>query len=300
MPPMQGHPRSGLRRLLCAAGLLPSLPAALLLQGCESQPPPDPPVLRFSAIPDQSAAQVLGQHVPLMDRICAAVQRRCQWVPVDSYEALVERFGRGQIDLAYFGAVTFAQAWERHGALPLAMRDVDFRFTSVVVVRRASPLQGLDDLRQRDFSFGNRSSTSGHFMLRQRLAGENVVPERYFRSVQYASDHDAAMRAVVQGTADAAGVNATVFYRRVAAADPAAAALRVVWQTPPFVDYVWAARPQLSAPLRRRLVDAFLDLDLSLPADRPALQAEGAAGFVPAFPHDFEEVRSVLRTQGSL
>lgn len=294
---MQGHPRSvlrRLRRLSWAAGLLPSL---LLLSGCDSAPTPDPPVLRFSAIPDQSAAQVLGQHLPLMARLCATVQRRCQWVPVDSYETLVERFGRGEIDIAYLGAATFAQSWERHGAVPLAMRDVDFRFTSVVVVRKSSDVHSLDDLRQRDFTFANRSSTSGHFMLRHRLAGENVLPERYFRSVQYAPNHDAAMREVVQGRADAAGVNATVFYRRVATADPTAGALRVVWQTPPFVDYVWAARQQLSAPLRRRLVDAFLDLDLSLPADRPALQAEGAAGFVPAFPHDFEEVRSVLRTQ---
>jgi phosphonate transport system substrate-binding protein len=235
-----------------------------------------------------------------MERVCAALQRPCRWVPAPSYEALVERLGRGEVDVAYLGAVTFARAAARHGAMPLAMRDVDFRFSSVIVVRKDAPWRDLDGLQRRRFTFANRSSTSGHIMLRQRLGAENVVPERWFASVQYASDHDAAMRQVADGEVDAAGVNATVFYRRLAAGDRAAAALRVVWQTPPFVDYVWAARNELPEPLRRRLVDAFLDLDLSLTGDRAALQAEGANGFVPAYRDVFDEATSVLRAQGQL
>jgi phosphonate transport system substrate-binding protein len=285
-----------LRRLLWTLLLAPL--SALL--GCREAPAPDPDVLRFGAIPDQSLAQVLGQHEALMGRVCGAARRRCRWVPVDSYDGLVDRFGRGEVDIAYFGAATFAQARQRHGAVPLAMRDVDFRFTAVILVRKDAPLQGLADLRQRRFAFANRSSTSGHFMLRQRLADEQLVPERDFASVRYTADHDAAMRALAAGEVDAAGVNAIVFYRRVAAGDPAASSLRVLWQTPPFTDYVWAARPALSAPLRQRLIDAFLDLDIASEADRPALRAEGAGGFLPAFPEDFEEVLAVLRAQGKL
>ena len=262
--PMNAAPL--LRRLLWALLLTP----LVVLLGCREAPTPDPDVLRFAAIPDQSLDHVLRQHQALMDRVCGAAQRRCRWVPVDSYEALVDRFGRGEVDFAYFGAATFAQAWQRHGAVPLVMRDVDFRFTSVILVRRDSPLRGLADLRQRRFSFANRNSTSGHYMLRQRLADERLVPERDFASVRYSADHDAAMRALADGEVDAAGVNAIVFYRRMAAGDPAASALRVLWQTPPFTDYVWAARAALSAPLRQRLVDAFLDLDIASEADRPA------------------------------
>ena len=285
-----------LRRLLWTLLLAPL--SALL--GCREAPAPDPDVLRFGAIPDQSLVQVLGQHEALMGRVCGAARRRCRWVPVDSYDGLVDRLGRGEVDIAYFGAATFAQARQRHGAVPLAMRDVDFRFTAVILVRKDAPLQGLADLRQRRFAFANRSSTSGHFMLRQRLADERLVPERDFASVRYSADHDAAMRALADGEVDAAGVNAIVFYRRVAAGDPAASSLRVLWQTPPFTDYVWAARPALSAPLRQRLIDAFLDLDIASEADRPALRAEGAGGFLPAFPEDFEEVLAVLRAQGKL
>jgi phosphonate transport system substrate-binding protein len=277
--------------------------AALVLAavGCTTrQAPEDPKILRFSAIPDQAAAQVVQQHKALVDRICASIKRTCQWVPSESYDSLVDRFGRGDVDVAYFGAATFAQAWHRHGAVPLVMRDIDFQFTSVILVPKTSKAQGLDDLRRLRFSFANRSSTSGHYMLRQRLLDQNITPERHFSSVTYTSDHDATIRAVARGVVDAGGVNASVFYRRVAAGDPDAAALRVVWQTAPFIDYVWAGRRELPEPLRQAIIDAYLDLDPGSAADRPALQAEATAGFVPAFPNDFEEMRSVLRSQGQL
>lgn len=268
--------------------------------GCREAHPDDPERLRLSAIPDQPADMVLRQHQALVDRICASIKRSCEWVPVDSYESLVERMGRGEVDVAYLGAATFAQASHRYQAVPLAMRDIDFRFTSVIVVPRSSKPHSLDDLKQLRFSFGNHSSTSGHFMLRQRLRDHGIVPEQYFASVAYASDHDATIRAVASGLADAGGVNASVFYKRFAAGDPLALALRVVWQSPPFTDYVWAARAQLSVPLRRALIDAFLDLDLGSEADRPALEAEGTSGFVPAFASDFDEVGEVLLSQGRM
>jgi phosphonate transport system substrate-binding protein len=270
------------------------------LAGCGQARIEDPKTLRFSAIPDQPPAQVLQQHKALVDRICVAIKKSCQWIPVDSYEALVERIGRNEIDVAYFGAATFAQASHRYQAVPLAMRDIDFRFTSVIVVRKASKAFDLDALKQTRFRFGNRSSTSAHFMLRQRLQDENIVPERYFSQVSFSSNHDETLRAVASGEADAGGINASVFYRRVADRDPSATALRAVWQTPPFTDYVWAARRQISAGLRQALVDAFLDLEFGSRVDGPALEAEDAAGYVPAFPSDFEEMTRVLRSQGAL
>lgn len=271
------------------------------VSGCQRPvPTADPAVLRFGAIPDQTPELVLAQHKALMERLCAVVRKRCEWVVSASYEALVDSLGRGEVDVAYLGAATFAQAWHRHQAVPLAMRDIDFRFTSVIVVAKDSSVRGLDDLRNLRFRFGNRRSTSGHFMLRQRLRDRGIVPEQYFAQVAYGANHQETLRAVAAGEADAGGLNADVYYRRVKAGDPSALALRVIWQTPPFTDYVWAARGQISDELRQALTDAFLDLDLGSHLDAPALRAEGAAGFVPAYRSDFDEVREVLQSQDQL
>ncbi len=272
----------------------------LALAACQPPPAADPPTLRFGAIPDQGPERVEQQHRALVDRVCATAKLTCQWVASPSYEALVDSFGRGEIDVAYFGAVTFAQALHRHAAEPLAMRDVDFRFTSVVLVRKDNPAAGLDDLKGKSFAFGNRTSTSGHYMLRHRLGDARIVPEDHFASVVYTGTHDATLRAVADGKVDAGGVNASIFVQRLVDGDPAAAQLRVLWRSRPYTDYVWAARPALSAGVKARLVDAFLDLDASDPRDVQPLAREGAAGYVPAFASDFDEATAVLRSQGKL
>lgn len=277
-----------------------ALCGAALVLGCSAPAVPDPPVLRISALPDQIPEQVRAQHEALIEQVCAIAQLRCEWTPTSSYEALVERFGDGSVDLAHLGGVTFVQAAHRHQVQPLVMRDIDFRFTSVILVRRDATAQSLADLQQVAFAFGNRRSTSGHFMARRRLEQHEIVPETYFSSVVHYDSHDATMQAIARGDVVAGAVNASVFYRRLLTDDPIAHQLRVVWQTPPYVDYVWGVRKGLSAALRQRLTDAFLNLDLTRPDHQAALQAEGASGFVPAFPSDFDEVRATVRTHGQL
>ncbi len=274
---------------------------AFALTACGPSPrSPAPTELRVSAIPDQAPERVREQHQALIDRVCALAGVSCRWVAASSYESLVDDIGRGAVDLAYFGGVTFAQAHHRHGVVPLAMRDIDSRFTSLVVVRRDDPATTLHSLSGRRFSFGAHSSTSGHFMLRRRLALAGIEPERDFASVLFSDNHDATMRAVAEGRVDGGGVNASVFYRRLLGGDPVAAQLRVLWQSLPYVDYVWAARGALSPALRSRLTDAFLDLAPASATDAEALRAESAAGYVPAYPADFDEVRRVLQSQGQL
>jgi phosphonate transport system substrate-binding protein len=259
-----------------------------------------PAVVRVSALPDQAPSRVLAQHQAVVDQVCRIARISCTWVPAPSYEGLVDGLGRGDIDLAFLGGATFAQARHRFGAVPLAMRDVDFAFTSVILVRADDSARGPADLRGRRFAFGNRSSTSGHYMPRYFLQRLGLIPERTFGSVVFSGGHDATMHLIADGRVDAGAVNGLLAYKMLASDDSAARRLRVLWQSPPYTDYVWAARPGLPADVRRRLQDAFLDLDLTQPAERAALEHEGAGGYVPADPDEFDQIAEILRERGQL
>ena len=275
--------------------------AAALGAGC-TRPAPEaavPPVLRFSAIPDQAPENVRAQHEGVVREACAAAGLRCELRPSPSYEAVVDGLGREEIDVAYLGGVTYAQSRARHAVEPLAMRDIDLRFTSIVVVRADDPARQLADLKGRRFAFGNRISTSGHVMARHRLADVGFVPERDAASVSYTGGHDQTLQRVANGEADAGAVNAAVFVRAQVNGEPVAGALRALWQSAPYVDYVWAARRGLPPALRERLRDGFLDLSMAQPAQRAALERAGAQGYLPAFPSDFEEIVETLAAPGA-
>lgn len=231
--------------------------------------------------------------------MCASIDLRCEWTPTESYEELVARIGSGEIDLAYFGGVTFAQAYQRHAAVPVAMRDVDTRFTSVIVVRQDMPAHNLEDLRGRSFAFGARSSTSGHIMARYMLQKAGIEPELYFASVVFSGSHDATLRMIARGEVEAGILNGSLGYRAISTGDMEFRGLRIIWQSPPYTDYVWAVRKGIPESLRQRLLDAFLDLDTSTPERKTALELNGAGGFVPAYSVDYTSVISVLKTQGN-
>jgi phosphonate transport system substrate-binding protein len=284
-----------LRRIL---GLCLSLLATA--SGCGGTARPVPAVVRFSALPDQAPDRVLAQHQEVVDEVCRIARLSCTWVPVPSYAALVAGLGRGDIDVAFFGGVTFAQARHRFGAVPLAMRDIDFAFTTVILVRAGDSARGLPDLRGRRFAFGDSNSTSGHFMPRYFLQRQGFTPERFFAGVTYSGRHDATVHMIADGRVDAGAVNGSLAYAMLASGDSAARRLRVLWRSPPFTDYVWASRPGLATDVRRRIQNAFLDLDLTQPAHRAALEHERAGGYVPVDPDEFDQIVEILRERGRL
>jgi phosphonate transport system substrate-binding protein len=266
---------------------------------CGRTEAPLPSELRVGAIPDQSAELVERQHAALIRVVCGRLKIECRWMPARSYDEVVAQLGRGEVDVAYLGGATFVQAERWHRAVPLVMRDIDSRFTSVVVVREEDVARALADLKGRPFAFGNQRSTSGHFMARHFFRLSGIEPERDFRRIAYSDSHDATIRLVAAGEVDAGVVNASVYYQRLIAGDPIARRLRVLWRSPPFADYVWAARAGLPDRLRERLVDAFLDLDRNVPGHAEALNAEAAGGFVPAYSADFNEVRAIVLEPGA-
>src|SRR5689334_1465233 len=210
------------------------LAAAALAAGC-GQEGESPATLKVSAIPDQVADNVRAQHRPVLDIVCPAAGVRCEWVPIPTYEGVVQALARGDIHMAYLGGATFAQARQMAGVVPIVIRDVDTRFSSTVVVRKDSSARKLQDLRGGRFLFGNRASTSGHVMARYYLTRQAVNPETFFRSVDYSGNHDATLSGVASGVADAGVVNSAIALRALSVDGRYANTLRVLWESPAYI-----------------------------------------------------------------
>ena len=261
----------------------------MLLAACQGEGTA-PAVLRVSAIPDQEAPNVKAQHWPVVQLVCGALAVRCEWVRLDTYDAVVDSLGNGSIDLAFLGGATYWRAHTAHGAKAIAIRDVDAQFASAIVVRQDSPARNLQDLAHARLLFGNRASTSGHVMARHFLVREGIQPELFFSKVDYSGQHDATLAAVADGLADAGVVNSSIAHQALGRGGRYERRLRIVWLSPTYVDYVWAVRPGLPRSFQAALVDAFLDLDRESAEQAPALLAEGAGGFLPDGTGDYDEV----------
>ncbi|MDJ0953046.1 MAG: phosphate/phosphite/phosphonate ABC transporter substrate-binding protein [Acidimicrobiia bacterium] len=255
--------------------------------------------LTIGVVPDQAPERIAQKYESLIDRLETATGHEVELIVPADYADLVARFSAGDIDIGYFGGVTYLLARDQVGAEPLAMRDVDARFTSVFLTRSSDERTTVEEFSGADLGFVSEFSTSGHLMPRHHFTLEfGATPEDHFGRVSYSGAHDRAIEWLVDGTVDVAAVSTPIFNQFVADGILDPALVRVLYETPIYVDYVFAGSPNLSEETAATVRDTLLGLAMADDADRAILLDLGATRFLHAFPRMWNELEAVSRDLG--
>lgn len=255
--------------------------------------------LRFSAIPDQNTTETREKIAPLVRFLGEQLGVAVEYVPARDYQASVEMFKNGDVQLAWFGGLTGVQARVAvPGARAVAQGDTDPSFFSYIIAHKDTGLEPSEDfpmtLGEHTFTFGSESSTSGRlmpeFFIRQATG---KAPAEFFSSpVGFSGSHDKTVELVESGQYQTGVVNFTVYDRRVAegATDPDV--VRVIWKTPTYADYNWTVRPDLDEQFDAGFTDSLVAALVSID-DPSLLSALPRDRLIPATNEDFEGIRQV-------
>jgi phosphonate transport system substrate-binding protein len=254
----------------------------LLLTGCggggDEQGSDDPEVLRVGLIPNQNPESVEAQYEPFGDYLSQQLGREVKLTVPTSYNAVVEAMANDELDLAYYGGLTYVQARERAEITPLITeinpRTGDTTYRSVIIVPADSQVQEVSELRGKDFAFGSVSSTSGSLYPAIMLRDVGGVDYRTdLGNFNYTNGHDATAQAVANGQVDAGGVEDRILYnlQEEGTIDPDS--VRVIEESTPIEGYPWVVRDALPEDLKEDIAQALLNIDD--PALLDLLRAQG-------------------------
>lgn len=251
-----------------------------------------PQKLVITAIPDDGDADRMREHFGALAKYLgekAGIE--VEYMHVENYAASVTALATGRAHVAWLGAVTTAQARMQmgDGLTILGCRDIDKGFVSYFIANPATGLTPVKDLgelakaaqgRGWSFTFGSKSSTSGHMMPRKYFADQaGTPPEKVFRTVAYSGSHDVVMQMVADGTHQVGALN-------YASWDKAGAELKakapIVYKTPPYTNYALTARADLGPELLGKLRGALLALDAKDPNGAKVLKYLKAGKFIEA------------------
>ena len=253
--------------------------------------------LRVSMIPTTDPGKMLRESQPLVAFLERETGAKVELTVPTNYAAVVEAVANDQVDVAYFGGFTYVQAAARAGVLPLVQRERDRNFHSVFVTRPETGINDLASLKGRSFAFGDVNSTSGHLMPAYFMRQEKVDPEVITRAV-YTGGHDATVLAVANGKVYAGALDETVYERMLKEGKLDPSKVKVFYTTPPFFDYVWAARKGLDPETVRKFSDAFLKLSRDDPEHVPLLDLLNASRYHRANDVDYDRLRQAARDAG--
>jgi phosphonate transport system substrate-binding protein len=255
-------------------------------------------VIRLSFLPDDNVAAVEAVARSLSDYLQTAIGMQVRYERSVDYQACVTGLVANRLDLVWLGGVTFCQASERSGGQVaiVACRDIDLHFKSYFIanhevvgdgrIAATADLARWNELPQRQalrgltFTFGAKDSTSGHIMPRHFMLAAGILPEQAFAAApqyQLLGGHAATFRAVASGLVDLGVMNYAV-YEKQSAADRELAP--VIYTTPTYVDYCFAAHRRLGDPIIARLRAALLALKADNPQHAGILQAWKCQEFV--------------------
>jgi phosphonate transport system substrate-binding protein len=292
------------RLFLCAALLIISVCGGL---ACRNQTSPggnnvsgQRPTLRLSMIPTTDPGKVLRDSQPLVAYLEGATGAKIELTVPTNYAAVVEAIANDQVDIAYLGGFTYVQAAGRAGVQPLVQRVRDQNFHSLFITHADSGIAKLEDLPGHTFAFGDINSTSGHLMPRYFMREAGVTLDSFKTTPIYSGGHDATALAVANKKVDAGALDETVYERMVKEGKLDAAQVKVFYKTPPFFDYVWAARKNLDPKLALSFAGAFLKLDPNDPAHKAILDGLTATRYVRANDTDYDRLRQAAKDAGLL
>ncbi|MEW6637059.1 MAG: phosphate/phosphite/phosphonate ABC transporter substrate-binding protein [Actinomycetota bacterium] len=255
--------------------------------------------LRVGLIPNQSPEKVEAQYRPLEDYLSEELGREVEVSVPTTYSAVVEAMISEELDLAYFGGLTYVQARQRANVEPLVTeinpRTGTTKYRSFIIVPAESEIRRLEQLRGKTFAFGSVSSTSGSLYPAIMLKEAGIDYRTDLEQKIYTGGHDATAQAVANGRVDAGGVEGRILYDMQEEGVIERGAVRIIARSGPIEGYPWVARGSLPEEDKEALARAYLQMD-----DLRLLDLMRAEGYERVEASDYDYVERQARRLGLL
>jgi ABC-type phosphate/phosphonate transport system substrate-binding protein len=231
------------------------------------------------------------------------------FVLFSNYERHVEALFAGHINIAWNTNVAWVRTLRRSGgtARALATRDTDQVFTTLMIGRKGSGLDGLASLAGTRVALGSRDSGQARilplwFLERAGLGPDDMQLVIFDSDVGKhgdtgRSDLD-ALRAVAEDDADVAAVGINTWQALVAGGDAAVGDFEVVWESEVYNHCNFTALDTLDEDRAEKWVSKLLQMSWDDPEHRRILELEGLKEWKRAELDGYASLVAAMESQG--
>ncbi|MCF7764343.1 MAG: phosphate/phosphite/phosphonate ABC transporter substrate-binding protein [Verrucomicrobia bacterium] len=293
--PEAPHPRRTTRP--CPARLLRIALFALCIGCNKTNPTVEPDRLRIVVVPYRGIEATIQEYADLVNYLSTTLNLPAEFTVAPTHQAAVDAFVEGRVELALFEAGTYALATQKIKTVPLVMRDVDQRFVTILIARADDPRNSIEDFRGSTIAMGDPLSTYGYLAPKHFLALNGIPMEQFFAKRVLTGTEQWTGTFVEDKRADLAVLTSLSFERMQTTDLVKKNAMKVIWQSPPYPNYVWVVPAALTRTMQIRIRDAFLDLRLENPQHREILQSLQSGGYLPTSAEDLKVADRMIQTE---
>jgi len=264
--------------------------ASVLLAGPAAAVPP----LTVGLIPAEDSQAMLENSKAVIDSLQQQLGIPVKPFIATDYNGIIEALRSRKLDVAYLGPFSYVLASSVANVEAFAVAETKKSgrsfYKSLIITRKESGLQSLEQLKGRTMAFVDPSSASGHLFPSAGLQKLNIDPNKYFSRVIFSGSHDASILAVANKKVDAAAVADRILAAAVAKGVVQQSELNVVWTSPDIPESPMVWRKDLDPALKQKIAAAFASIKDVKWGDQGVLN-----GFVPTTDGAYDVVRETAK-----
>ena len=258
----------------------------------------------IGVIPVQTEGEIDEAMTKLQGELSNKLDRDVEITTFPDYNGVVEAMNYNQIDMAFFGPLTYVIAHEKSGAKAIVTQLIDGEpfYHSYIITNTDNDFDTLDAFLEQSesktFAFGDPNSTSGSLIPSIELQDRGVFEDQdknSFESVKYTGSHDATALSVQNNQVDAGAIDSAIYDQLLESGKIDGDKLKVIWESEKLFQYPWAVTKETDDETIDKLQNAFLSIE-----DESILNAFGASSFTKASNEDYESIRQAADKQGLL
>jgi len=268
-------------------------------RGTAAEPPPKE--LRVVFIAYENPTQLVEDVRPVVAYLTKQLGIPVKHFVATDYAGVVEALRARRADMGFMGPLQYVMAHQQAGAYPILGELYNGKpsYVSRIYVRKASGIRTLADLRGKTIAFTDPLSSSGYMypldlFKRAGLVQNADSANRFFRRVYFAGGDEQALRAVLNGFADAAGIGQ---YAITLLPQPEREKLTTIAQTPPMPSHCVVVRRELNPQTVASLQSALFALNKG-PNRKLLAKLYNVDGYVKVTHATYADVERVAREYG--
>lgn len=263
------------------------------------------PELTLGIITSENESDRLTRYKPVLAYFEKALGVKINWRSATDYAGIIEGVKAGKIEIARFGPAAYAKAAiiTKNQVEPLVGeldKNGNFGYRSVIIVKKDSPFQKIEDLKGKKFAFADPNSTSGHQAPRYFMGEAGFDADKFFGTTAFSGSHENSVIALLNGTFDGAATwyrsdERSNMTRMEAKGMIKPDQWRVIWKSPLLPSSPWAMSTKLPQDMRNDVKQALLNMKKDDPLAWKSLTDGKASGYREVTHKDYEAIVRMIK-----
>lgn len=241
-----------------------------------------PTLFRFAIVPQQSPRELAKRWGPIIQYISDRSGVPLQFQTANSLTTYQQEMKAGLYDISFINAYYYA-AFSKDAGYKVFAQEKDAKFVGIMVVRKDSPYQTLEDLEGKQLAF------SAPMAVTSMLAYTQLKAKNINFTANYVISMDSVYRSVAKGLFPAGQGEARTF----GSMEPEIRdQLRILWSSDPMPPFTFSAHSRVPQAVLQKVQKAMLEM-ADDPEGRDLLKAINMKGIAVAQDSEYDAVRKL-------